>query len=98
MEALIRCRPLLLGAFLVALAAMFASVFMDSRAMLYGAMVLGHIALFFILLTESFGSLSRTRSNPSRIVARIFFGLSALVIGGLIANSVLWLAYWLGGT
>lgn len=67
------------------------AVFVSPLAMselIVPAAVTAHEAIFLFLLTESFGSLSQKRSKTSRIIARVFFGLSALVVSALLVQGV----------
>ena len=89
MEALIRARPYVTAAFFVALAGVFALTFANSTWLLTAAGSLAHIALFLFLATESFGRIAQSRSGASRLAARVFFGLSALVVGVLVGNLLL---------
>lgn len=86
METLVRARPLILVTFFLALAAIGVGAFVDTKALFRGGGAIAHVALFLFILTESFGSVSRQRSRSSRIIARIFLTLSALVVTGLVVN------------
>ncbi|HZM36204.1 MAG TPA: hypothetical protein VFC18_17165 [Burkholderiales bacterium] len=89
MEALIRARPYVIAVFFVALGAAFVSTFANSAWLLKPAGVLAQIALFLFLTTESFGRIAQSRSGTSRWAARVFFALSALVVGTLAAGFML---------
>jgi hypothetical protein len=89
MEALIRARPYVIAVFFVALGAVFVSPFANSALLLVPAGVLANVALFLFLTTESFGRIARSRSGASRWTARVFFALSALVVGTLVAGFML---------
>ena len=89
MEALIRGRPYILTAFFIALGAVFASPFVNQTWLTAVAIPTAHLALLLFLATESFGPIAQRRSGASRWVARVFFALSALVVGGFAAHVLL---------
>ena len=76
METLVQARPLILTLFFASLAAIGIGAFINTGVVFRTGGVTGHIALFLFVLTESFGSISRTRSKTSRNMARVFLVLS----------------------
>jgi hypothetical protein len=82
LEALGNYRPLLLACFAVGgLVAVVSSVAPNRQLFFWGVYV-AHVALMFFLLTESFGPISKTRTTFSRVIARIFLVLAAVIVVG----------------
>ena len=87
METLIRARPLVVTAFFSLLVAMMTAPLWWHQMMVPAA-IGAHVALFFFLATESFGRVSRTRGKASRIIARVCFAFSSLLIAWMVLNSL----------
>ena len=87
METLIRARRFLVTLFLVSLVAMMTASLWAHQLMVPAA-IGAHIALFFFLATESFGRVSRTRGNASRVIARVCFAFSSLLVAWMVLNGL----------
>lgn len=88
MEVLVRARPFVIGAFFFALVAIGVGAFRETQTLFRSGGILAHVALFLFILTESFGSVSRKRSRPSRIIARIALVFSSLLMANFVVNLV----------
>lgn len=88
MDALIAARPYILSAFFLGLGLLGAGASTETMGVMRGGGILAHLALFFFLITESFGSVSAQRSTFSRVLARAALFLSGLLVTSFLVSAV----------
>lgn len=87
METLIRARPFVVTAFFASLIATITAPLWWHQ-LLVPAAIGAHVALLFFLATESFGRVSRTRGNASRVIARVCFAFSSLLVTWMVLSGL----------
>ena len=88
MDTLIAARPYILSAFFLGLGLLGAGAFTETLGVMRSGGIIAHLALFFFLITESFGSVSAQRSTPSRALARVALFLSGLLVTSFVVSAV----------
>jgi hypothetical protein len=89
MEILIRSRIIILIAFVLALLVVIICSYKELKIAYMLSGFIFHILLFFFLITESFGRISRQRHMALRVIARVVLLLTGFTIMNITFYSII---------